>query len=116
MHVNLVGASSADEREADDEVVVGIRFYIDLKVSAMAQAGEFRSALATGRVAEAPLLGQIGEGISGRVEGRATPGDITVYKWVGVSAQDLASAAFIIARARNLSAGARVQVSNGEAL
>jgi ornithine cyclodeaminase len=116
MHVNLVGASTANEREADDEVVGRSRFYVDLKVSTMVQAGEFLSALGAGRVTEAHLLGQIGEVIAGRIEGRRNAHDITVYKSVGISAQDLASATFIVERAIGLSAGVRVPFSTGEAL
>jgi ornithine cyclodeaminase len=48
MHVNLVGSSAADSREADDDVVARSRFFIDFRPSTMDQAGELLHAIAAG--------------------------------------------------------------------
>jgi ornithine cyclodeaminase len=108
MHVNLVGASVASAREADDEVVRRGRFYVDYRPSAQAQAGEWRHALEAGVVTESQLLGEIGEVLEGRVPGRQGPEDITLYKSLGIAAQDLAAAEVILERARRDSLGLRV--------
>ncbi len=91
-HVNLVGASVAAAREADNEVVRRSRFFVDARASAAAQAGEWLRALQDGVVGESHLLGEIGEVLLGRVPGRLTDADITVYKSLGHTAQDLAAA------------------------
>ncbi len=108
MHVNLVGASVASAREADDEVVKRGRYFVDYRPSALAQAGELRHAIEAGAVTEAHVLGEIGEVLEARVPGRQTASDITIYKSLGIAAQDLAAAEVILERTRRESLGLRV--------
>lgn len=91
-HVNLVGASVASAREADNEVVCRSRFFVDARASAAVQAGEWLQALRDGAVEESHLRGEIGEVLLGRIPGRLQETDITVYKSLGHTAQDLAAA------------------------
>jgi len=91
-HLCLVGASIPGSREVDDDLVALSRYFVDYRGSAMAQAGELRDAIAAGRVTEAHLLGEIGDVLSGTVPGRLADDDVTVYKSLGVAAQDLVSA------------------------
>jgi ornithine cyclodeaminase len=107
-HVNLVGASRRHAREADDEVVARSRFFVDLRVSALAEAGELYHAQQAGLVGESHILGEIGEVLGGQVQGRSSERDITVYKSVGIAAQDMASAHVIYERAMQEGIGNRV--------
>jgi ornithine cyclodeaminase len=100
-HVNLVGASVATAREADNEVVRCSRFFVDARASAAAQAGEWLAALRDAVVPESHLLGEIGEVLLGRVAGRLVDGDITVYKSLGHTAQDLAAADAVYRQAQS---------------
>jgi ornithine cyclodeaminase len=106
--VNLVGASRLTAREVDDEVVVRSRFFVDLRRSAWAEAGELRHAIDAGLVRENHLLGEIGDVLNDTVAGRLTDTDITVYKSLGIAAQDLAAAHIILERARRDGIGSRV--------
>ncbi len=90
-HVNLVGAAIRSSSEADTEVVRRAKFYIDYRESAMAQAGELLNALEAGVIDEDHIVGEIGEVISGACQARVDDHEITVYKSLGVSAQDLAA-------------------------
>jgi alanine dehydrogenase len=107
-HVNLVGASRPDAREADDDVVTRSRFFVDSRTSARAEAGELKHATDAGLVDESHILGEIGEVLSGSVVGRTGDHDITVYKSLGVAAQDLAAAHVIYERAVQDGIGTRV--------
>lgn len=98
-HVNLVGASVATAREADNDVVRRARFFVDARASAAVQAGEWLGALRDGVVDASHLLGEIGEVLLGRVLGRTGADDITVYKSLGHTAQDLAAADAVYRRA-----------------
>jgi ornithine cyclodeaminase/alanine dehydrogenase-like protein (mu-crystallin family) len=98
-HVNLVGASRIFAREADDEVVTMSRFFVDSRTSARAEAGELQHAMDAGLVSESHILGEIGEVLAGKVPGRTSNHDVTVYKSLGVAAQDLAAARVIYDRA-----------------
>lgn len=107
-HVNLVGASQRNAREADEEVVTRARFFVDFKPSALAEAGEWHHASLAGLVDESHMLAEIGEVLEGRAAGRLAPSDITVYKSVGMAAQDLAAAHVIYERAVMEGIGTRV--------
>lgn len=100
-HVNLVGASVASAREADTEVVRRSRFFVDARASAQVQAGEWLLALESGAVGPDHLVGEIGEVLLGRAAGRLSADDITVYKSLGHTAQDLATADAIVRLARD---------------
>lgn len=103
-HVNLVGASVASAREADSAVVQRSRFFVDARASAQAQAGEWLQALASGAVTADHLCGEIGEVLLGAQPGRLSAHDITVYKSLGHTAQDLATADALLRLARGSSA------------
>lgn len=91
-HVNLVGAAIAGSAEADIDVVTRSRFFVDYRASAMDQAGELLAAIRDGVVSESHIAGEIGDVLAGRVAGRRDDEEITVYKSLGVAAQDLAAA------------------------
>lgn len=91
-HVNLVGSSFPDKREADDEVVTRSCFYVDYLPSTLDQAGEFLHAREAGLVTEEHIVGEIGGVATGEVMGRQNDDEITLYKSLGVAAQDIVTA------------------------
>ena len=94
-HINVVGSSFDGPREIDDALVAISRFYADSTPSVRAQGAEFRHALNSGAVAENHLIGEIGEVLLGKVSGRQSKIDITLYKSLGHIIQDVASAEYI---------------------
>ena len=97
-HINVVGSSFDGPREIDDTVVAISRFYADSTPSVRAQGAEFRHALNSGAVAESHLIGEIGEVLVGKVSGRQSDIDITLFKSLGHIIQDVASAEYIYGR------------------
>jgi ornithine cyclodeaminase len=91
-HLNLVGSAVASTAEVDDAVVSRARVFVDYREAAMAAAGELLGAMARGVIEEGHILGEIGEVAAGHIPGRTGPDDITLYKSLGVAAQDLAAA------------------------
>jgi ornithine cyclodeaminase len=104
-HLCLVGASIPSTREVDDALVAMSRFFVDYRASAMAQAGELLHAIGEGVVTEAHLVAEIGEVLLAKVPGRRSDSDVTVYKSLGVAAQDLAAASLVYRRAVERGAG-----------
>ncbi len=98
-HVNLVGSSFPDRAEADSDLVARARYFVDYKPSTLAQAGEYLTAVAAGRIDESHILAEIGEVTAGRSPGRKSTGEITVYKSLGVASQDLAAARYVYEQA-----------------
>ena len=104
-HLCLVGASIPSCREVDDACVAMSRFFVDYRASAMAQAGELLHAIGAGVVTEAHVVAEIGEVLEGSVPGRRSASEVTVYKSLGVAAQDLAAASLVYRRAVELGVG-----------
>ncbi len=92
MHLNLVGSSVASSSEVDDGAVLMARFFVDHRASAIVQAGELNRAVASGAVTFDHIVAEIGEVLAGNASGRRSDEEITVYKSLGVAAQDLAAA------------------------
>jgi ornithine cyclodeaminase/alanine dehydrogenase-like protein (mu-crystallin family) len=110
-HVNLVGSAVATSAEADSEVVRRSRFFVDARPAALAAAGELLDAIASGVVDEDHIAGEIGEVLLGRVSGRQSADEITVYKSLGVTAQDLVAAHAIWRRAVVSGAGTKIDLA-----
>jgi ornithine cyclodeaminase len=99
-HVNLVGSAVPATAEADAALVARAAFFVDFREAALAQAGELRRAIAAGCVAPDHIKAEIGEILLGMVPGRSSATAITIYKSLGVTAQDLAAGAVVLAAAR----------------
>ncbi len=94
-HINAVGASVPSMQEIDEAVLQAARVFTDYRPSALAQAREIMLAIAAGRMEEADILAEIGEVLAGRVQGRRSADDITLYRSLGIAAQDLICADFV---------------------
>ena len=99
-HLNVVGASVASKREIDEETVVRSRLFVDYRASTFAQAGEVIGAIESGRIGRDHVLAEIGEVLSGKAGGRRDPGEITLYRSLGIAAQDLACVAHCLRAAQ----------------
>lgn len=108
VHLNAVGASLANQAEIDVEAVKCSRFYVDYRPSAIEQAGEYLNALAVNAIKENHIVGEIGEVLMGKVAGRASSDQITLYKSLGVATQDLAASHYVYEKAINSGLGQQV--------
>lgn len=98
-HVNLVGAHNPATREADGRVLERGRVYTEITEFALAEAGDLLLAIEEGHFARTDIVGEIGQAIDGQVPGRSSESEITVYKSLGNTAQDLAAAHYVYAQA-----------------
>ena len=99
-HVTLVGSAIPDTAEVGGTLVARSLFVVDRREAALGAAGELRRAIAEGLVGEDHIHAEIGEVFTGARPGRTSPDQITVYKSLGVIAQDLAAARLLLARAQ----------------
>ena len=94
-HVNVVGSSFDGPREVDDALVSRSRYFADSRPSVEAQGSEYRHALVSGAIQASHLLGEIGEVLLSKVDGRTSDADITIYKSLGHIIQDIAAAGHV---------------------
>jgi len=101
-HLNLVGAFTPTTREADTEAIRRSRLFVEIRESALREAGEILIPIGEGTLTADHIAGEIGEVVAGKVAGRRHPDEITAYKSLGNVAQDLATAAFALEQARRM--------------
>jgi ornithine cyclodeaminase/alanine dehydrogenase-like protein (mu-crystallin family) len=106
-HLNLVGSSHAGPSEVDSDLVVRSRFIADSREGVINQGAEFLRAKAAGLVGDNHVVAEIGQVLAGKIEGRRSPQEITVYKSLGHIVQDLASAWMLYSQADNLATAER---------
>jgi ornithine cyclodeaminase len=106
-HLNLVGSSRAGPREVDDALVVRSRLFADHREGVLRQGAEVLHAMQAGLIAEDHVLGEIGQVMSGALEGRRSAAEVTAYKSLGAIVQDLVSGWYVYQRARQTGAGTR---------
>jgi ornithine cyclodeaminase len=91
-HVNVVGSGYAGPAEIDNDLVVRSRFIADSREGVLQQGAEFLRAKQAGLIGDEHIVAEIGDVLAGKVEGRRSPEEITVYKSLGHIVQDLATA------------------------
>jgi alanine dehydrogenase len=103
-HICAVGACRPDQREMDTTLVGMARVFVDSRTGALAEAGDLLIPISEGAIAATHIAGEIGELAAGRVSGRRSPDEITIFKSLGMAVEDVAAAhlAFERARARGL--------------
>jgi ornithine cyclodeaminase len=112
-HVNAVGSSVSSARELDTAAVVRSRLYVDRRESALAEAGDFLLAKKDGAVGDEHIVGEIGEVAIGRLPGRGSSAEITLFKSVGLAVEDVAAARLVAERARALGSGDVLEIDLG---
>ena len=109
-HINAVGAFTPKTRELDSAAVVKARLYVDRRESTLHEAGEFLIPKAEGLIGDDHILGELGEVLLGRVPGRRSPDEVTLFKSLGLAIEDLASAHYILRKAQEQQLGTWVEI------
>ncbi|HKS30822.1 MAG TPA: NAD(P)-binding domain-containing protein [Chthoniobacterales bacterium] len=87
-HINAVGATRANWRELDDEVLHRSTIYVESREPALKESGDI--------IAANKELIEIGEVIAGKQSGRKSADQITLFKSVGVAVEDIATAELVL--------------------
>lgn len=104
-HLNVVGSSVPTAAEIDTATVVRSSFFVDYRPSTLIEGGEYLRALRSGAITPEHIRAEIGEVANGSKAGRSSTDEITLYKSLGIAPQDLASAHFVLQRARERGIG-----------
>jgi ornithine cyclodeaminase len=98
-HVNAVGASVPTMQEIDQDLLLKSELFVDFRASALAQAREIITALDTKAMTQAHIRADIGDVYRGLANARSSDDAITLYRSLGIAAQDLACADHVRRRA-----------------
>jgi ornithine cyclodeaminase/alanine dehydrogenase-like protein (mu-crystallin family) len=94
-HITAVGADDATKCELSAEALARSRVFVD-SIEANAGNGDVHRAIRSGTYRLEQVAGEIGDVLAGRAAGRVSIDDITIAKFVGIGAQDLAAAEIAI--------------------
>ncbi|HET8679689.1 MAG TPA: ornithine cyclodeaminase family protein [bacterium] len=109
-HINAVGAPRPDWREMDSALVRRASLFVDSRAGALVESGDLLLAIGEGAITEAHIRGEIGEVLAGRVAGRRTPEEITLFKSLGMAVEDVATARWVYERAQARGLGQHIEM------
>jgi ornithine cyclodeaminase/alanine dehydrogenase-like protein (mu-crystallin family) len=107
-HLNAVGSSIPTTREIDTATMAAARLFVDRRESALNEAGDVLIAIREGGFGADHIQAELGEVIIGTDPGRRSATELTLFKSLGLAVEDVASAAFILKRAKQTGAGQTV--------
>jgi ornithine cyclodeaminase/alanine dehydrogenase-like protein (mu-crystallin family) len=107
-HVNAVGSSIPKARELDAETVAAAALFADARESMLNEAGDYLFAVREAGIGPDHIRAELGEVLIGSRDGRRSDAELTVFKSLGLAAEDLAAAEHVYARARAAGAGSAV--------
>ena len=110
VHVNAVGSSIPTTRELDTETMRDAALFVDRRESTVNEAGDFLFPQREGAIGPEHIRAEIGELLIGSAEGRRSPGELTVFKSLGLAVEDLAAAEHVLRRAEAEGAGTVVSL------
>ena len=97
-HIDLVGAYKPTMRETDAEAVAMSRVFVDTHEGALHEAGDLLMAQTEGKFNWADIQGDLHDLCGGKVHGRKTDDEITLFKSSGTALEDLAAAKMVYLR------------------
>lgn len=98
-HVVSVGACRPDQREMPPALVARARLFVDSRAAALVESGDVVMGIADGLFGEAHVQGELGSVVLGRLQGRTSPQDITIFKSLGMAVEDVVAADLVLRRA-----------------
>jgi ornithine cyclodeaminase len=93
-HVDLVGAFNMAMREVDDQALARATLFVDTP-AALVEGGDIAIAIRDGGLAADAVKGDLAGLCAGTTAGRAQDDEITLFKSIGASIEDLAAARLV---------------------
>jgi ornithine cyclodeaminase/alanine dehydrogenase len=91
-HINGIGSHAPGVRELDSLTVRRSRVVCDLTAACQAEAGDLIIPAGAGEWSWDTVAGDLGDVVSGKVPGRTSAEEITLFKSVGLAIQDMSAA------------------------
>jgi len=108
-HFSCVGADMEGKQEIDGNIFKIAKVYVD-DVKQAIEVGETEMPIKQGTISPADIRGEIGDVILGKISGRLSDDEITVYDTTGIALQDLMVAKIALDIARNQNLGVCVDL------
>ncbi|MCU1244949.1 MAG: hypothetical protein JWN02_859 [Acidobacteria bacterium] len=110
VHINAVGSSVASAREVDSATMAAASLFVDRRESTVNESGDYLFALREGAIGEDHIRAELGEVLTGTAAGRRSPGEITLFKSLGLAVEDLFAVAHLYEKSRAGGVGTTVEL------
>jgi ornithine cyclodeaminase len=100
-HINAVGSSTPAARELDTATIVRSKLFTDRYESLFNEAGDFLIPKKENAVTDEHVKGELGEVLLNTKKGRENDDEITLFKSLGIAAEDIFSAYHIYNKINN---------------
>lgn len=91
VHISCIGSDMEGKQEIESEIFKGAKVFCD-DMHHCFEVGEIEKPLKEGVIEEDDTAGEIGDVITGRIEGRTSSSDVTVFDATGMAILDLITA------------------------
>jgi ornithine cyclodeaminase len=108
-HINAVGSSIPTTREIDTATLAAASLFVDRRESTLNESGDYLFAAREGALGPDHIRAEIGELLIGAHPGRTSPGEITLFKSLGLAIEDLAAADYVYRQAQAQDVGTWVE-------
>src|SRR5262249_5730180 len=98
------------QREMDPALVLRGRLFVDSRAAALAESGDIVMAIQERRFTGSHIVGELGELIAGKIEGRRSPRDVTIFKPLGLAVEDIVAAELAYRRALTGDVGRELEI------
>ena len=98
-HVNAIGSHTPDRRELDAKSIMKSKVVCDYIPSCLVEAGDIIIPINEGTFTNSVIHADLGELVTGLKKARETEDEITLFKSVGLSIQDVAVAKYVYDKA-----------------
>ncbi|MDG6931063.1 MAG: ornithine cyclodeaminase family protein, partial [Nitrososphaerota archaeon] len=106
---NAIGADAPGKEELDPEVLLRARIIVDDMEQAV-HSGEVNVPILKGLLKQQKIAGEIGQVLEGKIKGRTSEKEITVFDSTGLAIQDIASASLALRRAVEKGIGVKLRL------
>jgi alanine dehydrogenase len=98
-HIMCVGACRPEQREMDPALVRRGRLFVDSRAAALVESGDIVQGIRDRLFTPSHIIGELGDLLDKRVEGRRSPRDVTIFKSLGLAVEDIVAAELAYRRA-----------------
>ena len=99
-HINSIGSHAPGVRELDTATVVRAKVVCDQRAACLAEAGDLQIPLEEKKWSPDQIRCDLGDVINGKVKGRQSDEELTLFKSVGLAIQDISCAALVYQQAK----------------
>ena len=96
VHINAIGTFTPSTREVASDLIAASSLYADQVEAMKKESGEYLIPLKEGLISESHIQGSIGGILCGKVQGRSTEEEITVFDALGLAIEDVICGKYLV--------------------